>query len=127
MTSRQDAADPLMPCPMPGCGKPVEATSAEYANVYDDFVLCTEDHCPYSATVEQHAILTRRAEIGRIIEDLMARPGQVMQIVGLTESVPWAVTAKPALKGAPGTAMGASQASLLDALRALAKEVNGDD
>ncbi len=114
----------LAACPMPGCGKPVEVTSAEYANTYDDFVLCTEDHCPYSATVDQHAILTRRAEIGALVERIVAGGCLRLYEYGC-ESEGFSYGATNRLH-ATTTGKDAGGKTLLDALRSLAAEIGGE-
>lgn len=125
-------SEELMPCPIPNCGKPVELTSAEYANTYDDFVLCTEDHCPYSATAEQHRILARRARIGELCERLMHDEATVAvrmsRVHLLTEDsevidiIHWFRAKEPS----SGQRFGQG-GTLLAALENLAQAIGGDD
>lgn len=108
MTKSED----LMPCPMPDCGAEVQAAACGRA-------LCTQ--CRYEVRdVEAHNTFARRAEIGRLLEqvsdwqcdiDVQLFIGGSGRRVGLEDE--------------SGNLTSHGGDTLLDTLRALAAEIGG--
>ena len=106
-------APELMPCPVPDCGSRTD--------FYDEseFVTCLNLDCTYVApTAEAHNALCRRAEVGRLVEEIGATGRDL--------------TISPSSLGHPDVYVRArtktetdssEAASLLEALRSLAAEV----
>jgi hypothetical protein len=113
-------ANELMPCPICGESCTSYREFAELpAKVQCDVMLC--NYAPESASraegIEQHNTLARRAEIGALVERIVeAAPG--LLTIGRT-----AMTAGVTIYSAWSSKPFTDERSLLDALRALAKEV----
>lgn len=63
-------SEQLAPCPV--CNAPCEFGDATELNLDDDCAICAGERCGYSATVKRHAELCRHAEIGKIVESIVA-------------------------------------------------------
>lgn len=117
-------SEDLMPCPI--CDGPVVLDGPSNPDASRDVVWpnCIDDSCPYmldggirAAVAEAHNTLARRAEIGALVEWIVeAAPG--LLTIGRTAMTD-GVTIYSAWSSKPFT----DERSLLDALRALAKEV----
>lgn len=105
----------LAACPV--CGKAVFENHAE--------VFCEDELCVYmSATVEIHNTLARRAEIGALVEE-MCRNGSLDGPLKIFPSRLADGPVRVSLAAFSGVRNGEA-ATLLEALRALAKEVSGE-
>jgi len=116
-------SEELMPCPVPECGRDVEAT--------DEGVFCI---CGYrldheledvegessADTIERHNTLARRAEIGALVERLVDGLGYLQMECEADAN------GEVGMYDVRSHDASAYTDTLLDALRALAKEVSGD-
>lgn len=129
----------LAACPVPNCGRDVEVTEEGVFCIcgyrLDDELEGMEDE-PGVTTFERHNTLARRAEIGALVERILLcpYPANSAHVDLLVESE--GVTATRALYRAnevdtkPDLQFACEEVehlpTLLDALRALAKEVSGE-
>ena len=108
----------LLPCVMPDCESPMRRS------MQGDTVYCST--CSYSSTPTRHNTLARRAEIGALVEE-MCRNGS---LDGPLKVFPSRLVDGPVRVSLATFAMGmrnGEAATLLDALRALAAELEPTD